>query len=97
LSDRQWTALAQLLGHAIAVGKNKVYEPIAEEEVQRNLENLKISSKITEAIQALAGAPPADAVHLATWPVQRKIHRHAIPAVQRWLAEYYEILEQEEE
>lgn len=95
LSPDQYRLLAQLLGTSIAVGK-AAYGPVPKEKILENEENLRIASKITEALETLAGAPPAEAVAIATWPVQRKQHRRVLDTAIAWLTSYRAILGAEE-
>lgn len=91
LSSAQYRALAEAMGQTIVVG-NKSYDPVPREKIVQNEEHLRISSKITEALEVLAGAPPPEAVIEATWPVQRKQHDRVMPGVINWLNAYLDLL-----
>lgn len=91
LTPAQYKALAAALGQTIVVGRVS-YDPAPRETIVQNEENLRIASKITEALEILAGAPPADSVIAATWPVQRKQHARVCDGVIDWLIAYRELL-----
>jgi hypothetical protein len=94
LTPAQYKALAAALGQTIVVGRVS-YDPAPRETIVQNEENLRIASKITEALEILAGAPPADSVIAATWPVQRKQHARVCDGVIDWLIAYRELLNAE--
>jgi hypothetical protein len=96
LSGEQYGALAQVLGKTIVVGR-KSYDPTPREEILANEENLRIASKITEAFEALAAAPPPEALAAAAWPVQRKQHQRVIGGIIDWVVQYRRLLEAEGE
>jgi hypothetical protein len=91
LSSDQYTMVARVLGHPISVGR-KLYDPTPRDEILLNEEDLRIASQITQAFETLAGAPPAEAVAAATWPVQRKQHRRAIDGIIEWATAYRAVL-----
>ncbi len=91
LSSAQYKLLAELLGETIVVGRMS-YDPAPRETIVQNEEHLRISSKITEALEILAGAPPPEQVMTATWEVQRKQHARVCGGVIKWLTQYNEML-----
>lgn len=95
LSPPQYRALAETMGRTIVVGKTS-YDPEPREKIVQNEEHLRIASKITEALEVLAGAPPAASVVDATWPVQRKQHARVIGGVIEWLTAYQDLLSREQ-
>lgn len=92
LSDAQWRTLAQTLGKRIEVGR-KGFDPVSAEELAANVERLRVASVVTQALEALAAAPPVDAMRDAVWTVQRKQHRHIIGPVRQWINAYHDDLE----
>lgn len=96
LNDEQYRALACALGKAIRTGK-KTYAPVPREKILQTEENLRISSKITEAFETLSGAPTPSAMIDATWPVQRNQHRRTIRGIIEWLADYQAVLGDEDD
>lgn len=93
MSPNQYRLLAQLLGQRIAVGKHG-YDPVPEETLKQNEKNLHITSVITEALQALAGAPPPETLVAIAYPVQLSLHLRVCRQVITWLEQYAEILEE---
>lgn len=93
MSPNQYRLLAQLLGQRIAVGKQG-YDPVPEETLKQNEKNLHITSGITEALQALAGAPPPETLVAIAYPVQLSLHQRVCRQVIAWLEKYAEILEE---
>lgn len=91
LTDAQYVLLAQILGHSIAVGRKR-YEPVSQEMVQQNLEMLRITSRISEALEALAGAPPPADVIAVAYPSQLSMHRRLCPPLVEWLNQYVQLL-----
>ena len=87
LGEEQWRLIAQILGKAISVG-GKSYDPISKEQLLRNEENLRITSGVTHALETLSGAPSADVMKAAAWPVQRKQHLRVLNGVIKWCTEY---------
>lgn len=96
LSKDQYRLIARVLGQAIIVGREH-YDPAPPDKLIENEEHLRISSKITEALEILAGAPTPEAVLAATWPVQRNQHRRVISTIINWLDHYQAVLGYEEE
>jgi hypothetical protein len=94
MSPRHYQLLAQLLGQRIAVGKAG-YDPVSQETVKQNEENLRVNSRITEALEALAGAPEPETVINTAYPVQLSEHRRLCRQVIGWLEHYAEMLDEQ--
>lgn len=92
MSPSQYRLLAQLLGQRIAVGKTG-YDPVSEETIKQNTENLRITASITEALQALAAAPAPETIVASAYPVQLSQHQRVCRQVIDWLEHYADMLD----
>jgi hypothetical protein len=84
LTERHFRLLAQILGRGIAVD-NKTFAPESAEEIRERETAIRTASAVVEAMQALAAAPPPDALLVVCYPVQRALIRNRIEGIATWL------------
>lgn len=95
LTPDQCQNLAEIMHTSISFN-GRTYGPLSREQQAKVEENLKIASAITRALEALAGAPSANAFFDTAWPVQRSQHRRVIRTIIAWLNDYADMLDREE-
>ena len=86
LGNNHWQLLAQILGQGISVG-NKTFAPVSAEKIRESENNLRLAAVVTEAVQALSGAPSPAALLAACYPVQRALIAEKLDGIAGWVSQ----------